>query len=127
MPKALIIRVGRLGDTVLTTAAVDVIRHHLGEDAQIDYLASAGGPAALLGLDRRICKVYPLGHRRLPWPMNPGLRALRRAALATPYDLVVNLELRGGCDHLARLVRHQRWLGPPHQLVARSRHRSVIA
>ncbi|RFF31762.1 glycosyltransferase family 9 protein [Wenzhouxiangella sediminis] len=121
MPKALIIRIGRLGDTVLTTAAVDVIRRHLGEDAQIDYAASEGSSAAMLSLDQRIRHVYPVRHRRLPWPMSPGARALRRASRAAPYDLVVNLELGGDCDHYVQFVRHKRWLGPPHQFIARSR------
>lgn len=115
----LIVRIGRLGDTVLATPVIDVLRGVYGEDTRIDFAASPGASRAVLQLDRRVDEVFPIRRRRLPWPANPDKRALRGRSRAAPYDLVVNLECGGECDDFHGFVRAESFIGRP---LLRRRH-----
>ena len=90
--RVLVIRVGRLGDTILATPVIGVLKQAFGPDVMIDFVASPGASTAILELDRRINDVFPLARRRLPWRLHPVKRMLRKRSRSVPYDLVINLE-----------------------------------
>lgn len=111
--RVLVIRIGRLGDTVLATPVIEVLQKSLGSDVAIDFVASPGASTAVLELDRRITTVIPLDRRRLPWRLHPGKRRLRKQSLKTPYDLVINLECGSECDDFIGFIQTREFVGRP--------------
>lgn len=111
--RVLVIRLGRLGDTIMATPVVDLVRKTLGENALIDFAASPGASSIILQLDRRINEVYPINHRKLPCPIHPVKRKLRNRSKRQPYDLVINLECGEECDDFHEFVRYREYLGRP--------------
>lgn len=111
--RVLVVRIGRLGDTVLATPVLETLRRALGEHSVIDFAASPGASSALLELDRRVAEVFPVGRRRLPWPLSRVKRRLRRKSRSIPYDLVINLECGPECDDFHRFVRASEFIGRP--------------
>ena len=111
--RVLIIRIGRLGDTILATPVIDVLQQAFGGDVVIDFVASPGASTAILELDRRIKEVFPLDRRRLPWRLHPVKRMLRRHSRSMPYDLVINLECGTECDDFFEFVQTREFCGRP--------------
>ena len=109
----LIIRIGRLGDTILATPVIEVLRQAFGPDVLIDFVASPGASTAILDLDRRINEVFSLDRRRLPWRLHPVKRMLRKRSRSTPYDLVINLECGTECDDFFEFVQTGEFCGRP--------------
>ena len=111
--RVLVIRIGRLGDTILATPVIEVLQHAFGPDVIIDFVASPGASSAILELDRRISEVFPLDRRRLPWRLHPVKRMLRKRSRFTPYDLVINLECGTECDDFFEFVQAREYCGRP--------------
>ena len=103
--RVLVIRIGRLGDTILATPVIEVLQHAFGPGVIIDFIASPGASSAILELDRRINEVFPLDRRRLHWRLHPVKRMLRKSSRSTPYDLVINLECGTECDDFFEFVQ----------------------
>jgi heptosyltransferase-2 len=117
--RVLIIRIGRLGDTILATPIIEPLRQTFGMDVLIDFAVGPGASEAILNLDRRINRVFPIAHRRVPWRIHPMKHALRRHSREAPYDLVVNLECGAQCDDFIRFVQTREFHGRP---LIRPRH-----
>ena len=111
--RVLVIRIGRLGDTVLATPVVEVLQGIYGGGVTIDFAASPGASTAILELDRRINRVYAIDRRRLPWRLHPVKRALRIESRSNPYDLVINLECGTECDDFHDFVETREFCGRP--------------
>jgi ADP-heptose:LPS heptosyltransferase len=111
--RVLIIRVGRLGDTILATPVIGVLKQAFGQDVMIDFVASPGASTAILELDRRINDVFPLARRRLPWRLHPVKRMLRKRSRSIPYDLVINLECGIECDDFIEFIKTGEFCGRP--------------
>ena len=111
--RALVIRLGRLGDTIMETPVIDLVRKSLGEGALIDFAASSNASSVILQLDRRINQVYSITHRKLPSTIHPVKRTLLHRSRQQPYDLVINLECGKACDDFHEFVRHREYLGLP--------------
>ncbi len=111
--RVLVIRLGRLGDTVMATPVIDLVRRSLGEGTAIDFAASPGASSAILQLDRRVSEVYPITHRKLPCAIHPVKRKLRNLSAQRPYDLVINLECGDQCDDFHEFIRCREYLGRP--------------
>ena len=111
--RVLVIRVGHLGDSVLATTVIEPLRAAFGTDVLIDFAAGPGVNAVVLGLDRRINRVFPISRRRLHWRFNADKKTLRRHALGRPYDLVLNLECGDECNDFARFVPSRTYHGRP--------------
>jgi len=111
--RVLVIRIGRLGDTILATPVIEVLQQAFGPDVMIDFVASPGASAAILELDRRINEVFPLDRRRLPWRLHPVKRILRKRSQSKPYDLVINLECGTECDDFIEFVKTSEFCGRP--------------
>ena len=111
--RVLVIRIGRLGDTILATPVIEVLQQAFGLDVMIDFVASPGASTAILELDRRIHEVFPLDRRRLPWRLHPVKRMLRKRSRSIPYDLVINLECGTECDDFFEFVQTREFCGRP--------------
>ena len=117
--RVLVIRIGRLGDTILATPIIEVLRQSHGLDVAIDFVASPGASTTVLELDRRINQVFPVDRRRLPWRLHPVKRRLGKQTRSRPYDLVVNLECGTECDDFLVFVQTREFCGRP---LAQPRH-----
>jgi ADP-heptose:LPS heptosyltransferase len=111
--RALVIRIGRLGDTILATPIIQALRQSCGTDVVIDFAVAAGAGAAILGLDRRVSRVFGFRHCGVPWPLHPAKRALRKHSQHAPYDLVFNLECGQRCDDFVDFVQAREYFGRP--------------
>lgn len=113
MKRVLAVRIGRLGDTIMATPVIEVLRQAYGVDVSIDFATSPGVSAYILELDHRINQVFPIAHRSTPWRLHRVKRELAKHSRAHPYDLVINLECGNECDDFIRFVHHQEFCGRP--------------
>ncbi|MGA9573758.1 MAG: glycosyltransferase family 9 protein [Lysobacterales bacterium] len=113
MQRVLVVRIGRLGDTILATPVIGVLQRSHATDVAIDFAASPGGPSRILEMDQRISRVFPIAHRSASWRLHRGKRALERHSREHPYDLVINLECGSECDDFIRFVHHREFCGRP--------------
>ena len=111
--KVLVIRIGRLGDTILATPVIQVLQQALGEDVMIDFAVSPGASTQILEMDTRINRVFPVAHRTLPWRIHPTKRELEKRSGQIPYDLVINLECGEECDDFHKFVHARQFCGRP--------------
>jgi len=111
--KVLVIRIGRLGDTILATPVIEVLLDHFGDHISIDFVTSTGASARILAMDQRVNRVFPVSHRNLHWRVHPEKRELGRYSRQHPYDLVINLECGKQCDDFIRFVHHKAFCGRP--------------
>lgn len=102
--RALIIRAGRLGDTVWATTAIEPIRAFLGEDTRIDVIV-ARGMGKLFEHDPRIDTIFEINHRSIPLLCSPVKLSVLCKSLLHPYDLAILLETG---SHFSSLMRHVR-------------------
>ncbi len=113
IPRVLVIRVGRLGDTVMATTIIEPIRRSYGPDVQIDWAAGTGSSNVILKQDPRIHGVFPIAHRRLPWPLHAVKRELRRRSRQQAYELAINLEFTPQCDDFVNFIVCKKFCGRP--------------
>jgi len=111
--RVLVIRIGRLGDTILATPVIEVLQRAFGPDVTIDFVASPGASTAVLKLDQRINEVFPVDRRRMPWRLHPVKRMLRKRSRSISYDLVINLECGTECDDFFEFVQTREFCGRP--------------
>lgn len=111
--RVLVIRIGRLGDTILATPVIEALQQYYGETVLVDFVTSTGASALILGMDKRVNHVYPVEHRRLNWRLHATKREIEEHSRAKPYDLVINLECGSECDDFIRFVSHEHFLGRP--------------
>ena len=125
MSGVLIVRPSSLGDIVYALALVGDIRLHRPQ-LPIDWVAEEG-LVPLVRLDPRLRNVIPLGLRR--WRRAPfanttgrGMRDLRGALRAAPYDAILNLQEQFKGAVVASLAR-----GPRHGFDRKSVREPVAA
>jgi ADP-heptose:LPS heptosyltransferase len=111
--RVLVVRVGRLGDTILSTPVIEVLRQGLGADVVIDFACSPGASALLLEMDQRVNRIFPVAHRNITWRIHPAKRALEKHSRDCPYDLVINLECGKQCDDFISFVHTLEFCGRP--------------
>jgi ADP-heptose:LPS heptosyltransferase len=113
MQRVLVVRIGRLGDTILATPVIEALQQAYGADVLIDFAASPGASAFILESDRRINRVFAIAQRRTPWRFHRVKRALEQQSRQHPYDLVINLECGRQCDDFIRFVHCREFCGRP--------------
>jgi len=113
MQRVLVIRIGRLGDTILATPVIEALQRAYGAGVLIDFASSPGASALVLEMDQRINRVFPITHRSTPWRMHRVKRELEKHSREYPYDLVINLECGKECDDFIRFVHHHEFCGRP--------------
>ncbi len=111
--RVLVIRIGRLGDTIMATPVIEVLQRRYGTGVLIDFAASPGASTLILEMDKRINRVFPVAHRRIPWRIHPVKRELEKQTRHSPYDLVINLECGEQCDDFIRFVNSREFCGRP--------------
>jgi len=126
MQRVLVVRIGRLGDTVLATPVIEALQAALGADVSIDFAASPGASTRILAMDRRVNRVFPIAHRSTPWRVHRVKRQLGRHSREHPYDLVINLETGGECDDFVRFVHHREFCGRPLQVASHAPGRHCV-
>ncbi len=102
--RALIIRAGRLGDTIWATTVIEPIRAFLGEQTRIDIIVKRG-MGALFEHDQRIDRIFEIDHRSIPLLLCPTKLSVLRKSLLNPYDLAICLETG---PHFSSLMHHVR-------------------
>lgn len=113
LQRVLVIRIGRLGDTILATAVVEALQQSLAADVLIDFVSSPGASAFILELDQRINRVFTIAHRSIPRRINADKRELEQHSREFPYDLVINLECGSECDDFIKFVKTREFCGRP--------------
>jgi ADP-heptose:LPS heptosyltransferase len=124
--RVLVIRVGRLGDTVMATSILEPLVRHFGARLVIDWVAGSGASAEILNIDTRIHRVFILKHRRRPAWLDRVKRELKRLSSEQPYDALVNLEFGDTCDELATAITARQKYGRPYFLHKPPEHRHGI-
>jgi heptosyltransferase-2 len=89
--RALVIRAGRLGDTVWGTTAFEPIRELLGEKTRIDIIIKKG-MRVLFENDPRIGTIFEIDHRGVPLLFCKTKRAVLLESIRQSYDLAIDLE-----------------------------------
>ena len=113
MQRVLVVRIGRLGDTIMATPVIEALHKVYGADVSIDFAASPGASAFILEMDNRIQRVFPMAHRSTPWRLHRVKRELEQVSRERPYDLVINLECGGECDDFIKFVHYRKFCGRP--------------
>ena len=113
MQRVLVVRIGRLGDTILATPVIELLRRKYGTGVLIDFASSPGASAFILGLDPRINRVFSIAHRSTPWRFHRVKRDLEKHSRKSPYDLVINLECGSECDDFIKFVHCVEFCGRP--------------
>jgi len=113
LKRVLVIRIGRLGDTILATPVITALKSRFGSGVSIDFVTSPGASAFILGLDERINRVFPVSHRRVPWRIHSAKRKIEQHSRENPYDLAINLECGDECDDFIRFVHSREFCGRP--------------
>ncbi len=102
--RALIIRAGRLGDTVWATTVIEPLRAFLGENTLFDIIV-ARGMGKLFEHDPRIDGIFEIKHRSMPLLCSQTKLSVLWKSLQHPYDLAILLETG---SHFYSLMRHVR-------------------
>jgi heptosyltransferase-2 len=105
--RALIIRAGRLGDTVWGTTAFEPVIALLGEQTRIDIIIKKG-MRALFEHDPRIGSIFEIEHRGIPLLFCKTKLSVLLKSMQQPYDLAVNLETSTHFNSLMWLLRTAR-------------------
>jgi heptosyltransferase-2 len=102
--RVLIIKAGRVGDTVWGTTVIGPIMAYLGEHTRFDIIV-AQGMGALFKHDSRFETIFEINHRNIPFIMSPTKLSVVCKSLQHPYDLVVNLETSSHFSSVMHFVR----------------------
>jgi ADP-heptose:LPS heptosyltransferase len=113
MQRVLVVRIGRLGDTILATPVIEALQRAFGANVIIDFAASPGASSYILRLDQRINRVFAIAHRSTPWRFHRVKREIEQHSRTQPYDLVINLECGSECDDFVRFVHYREFCGRP--------------
>jgi heptosyltransferase-2 len=112
-PRVLVLRVGKLGDTIFMSSILPPLIKVFGSKLEIDVVVGKG-LGDLFSSDPRVCSVFELSNRKVPIPFNQGKLKLILRSLKRPYDLVVNLETGWILHDLVVSLRAGRKVGAPY-------------
>lgn len=91
MKRFLIIRCGALGDLVYATSVIDALRYEFGDDICIDFVCTPES-GTLFDKDKRVNKVYPLRHKKVPIWLSKQKQNIIKASKENQYDILINFE-----------------------------------
>lgn len=127
--RILLIRVGQLGDTVFTSAVIDGLVSHYGNDVDITFLVKHG-THILFERDTRV-SMQTIQHRRLPFLLNPSKWRCALRSWVRPYDLVVNMQVGDVTNDIMRSLRVTqntgKKLGQPYSFVDKAKFKETHA
>ena len=122
--RVLIIRCGRLGDTVQSTIVLNPLRHSL-KNLEIDWLTKTE-VAEIFKFEKDITPIT-LKHTNIPLFLDIKKLKIVFDSYRNPYDLILNLEVSNKFDYLVKLINAKKKLGRPYQYVPDNRtiHRAL--
>jgi ADP-heptose:LPS heptosyltransferase len=122
--RVLIIRCGRLGDTVQSTIVLNPLRHSL-KNLEIDWLIKTE-VAEIFKFEKDITPIA-LKHTNIPLFLDIKKLKIVFDSYRNPYDLILNLEVSNKFDYLVKLINAKKKLGRPYQYVPDNRiiHRAL--
>lgn len=126
LKRVLVIRIGRLGDTILATPVIDVLQRYFDTPVLIDFVTSPGASALILSMDKRVNRVFPVARRHMPWRLETVKREIEKRSREKPYDLVINLECGTECDDFIRFVHSHAFIGRPRDTAEHSANRHCV-
>lgn len=111
VPRILIIRCGLLGDTIDSTAIVEPLVEHYGNELVIEWVTKYH----LKNLFKYDSRINPLNVRftNLPLFLNFDKLKILLKSYLMPYDAVINLEMGTKFDSLVRLLKADIKIGRP--------------
>jgi len=89
--RIIIIRCGALGDLVYATSVIDAMKLQFGHDTIIDFVCTPGS-GTLFKSDKRVHKVYPLKHKKIPILLSKQKQDIINNSKQNPYDILINFE-----------------------------------
>ncbi len=101
--RILIIRVGRIGDTIWASLFIAAVRDIYGENCAIDLVVS---PLAkkLFANDPRINNIFTIKKTNMPIQLSADKKKVINHAKSNPYDLIINVESHQKYEKLARRI-----------------------
>ena len=102
--RVLLIRVGKLGDTVWGVSPIDSLVKYYGPNVKIDLLVK-NGLGGLFAHDPRVDRVFEIAKRRLPLLLSPAKLRVLWHSIRCPYDLALDMETKPFFRSLLFLLR----------------------
>ena len=109
--RVLIIRCGRLGDTVQSSIVLNPLRHSL-KNLEIHWLIKT----EVAGIFKFEKDITPITLKRTNIPLLLDIKKLKIVfdSYRNPYDLIFNLEVSNKFDYLVKLINAKKKLGRPY-------------
>jgi ADP-heptose:LPS heptosyltransferase len=108
--KILIIRCGALGDLVYATSVIDALKNEYGQETLIDFVCTPES-GTLFQADKRVHKVFPLKHKKVPIMLSSQKKDIIRASEQSPYDILVNFEFGKQFKTLIDAIKAEKKIG----------------
>ena len=108
--RILIIRCGALGDLVYATSVIDALKNQYGDDTHIDFVCTPGS-GTLFQVDKRIHKVFPLKHKKVPILLSSQKKEIIRTSEQVPYDILINFEFGKQFKTLVDSIKAEKKVG----------------
>ncbi|MEA1891127.1 MAG: glycosyltransferase family 9 protein [Campylobacterota bacterium] len=89
--RVIVIRCGALGDLVYATSVISALKLQFGDETIIDFV-STPGTASLFKKDKRVNRVYPLKHKKIPLFLSTQKKEIIKNSKENPYDILINFE-----------------------------------
>jgi ADP-heptose:LPS heptosyltransferase len=102
--RVLLVRVGKLGDTIWGVAPIDGLMKYYGPDVKIDLVVK-NGMAGLFAHDPRVYRVFEITKKRLPLLLSPAKLQVLWHSIRAPYDLALDMETEPFFRSLFLLLR----------------------
>lgn len=109
--RVLIIRCGALGDLVYATSVIDALKFQFGDDTVIDFVCTPGS-GTLFNSDKRVNKVFPLKHKKVPLILSAAKRKIVNQSKKNQYDILINFEYGKQFKSLVEAVVARKKVGP---------------
>lgn len=106
----LIIRCGALGDLVYATSVIDALKKEYGDDTIVDFVCTPGSGTLFKG-DKRVRKVFPLKHKKIPIIFSKDKKNIINASKKNKYDLLINFESGKQFKSLVNAIHAKKKIG----------------
>ncbi len=111
--RILVLRAGRIGDTIFTLGLVDALCKHFGGRCRLDWLVL---PLCkqLFTHDPRVNHVFTISSRKTPLLFNRDKKRLIAHSKQYPYDIIINAESDHFFNDLMKRLQGEIKLGEPY-------------
>ena len=117
MQRILLIRAGRIGDTIFASAAMSALWDYFAGRCVFDWIISPPCKT-LFTYDQRVTACFVLPHRKIPYHFSAEKKALIKQLQTAPYDLVINFETTPYLDSFSKRLPAKLVLTRPQHVVS---------